>query len=126
MHILKIESEKINIIKENIEEYLGVEKIQLYYPILALYFNYYNNDSFNKFTLRSPRFISSIKGKLDNKYEDSYIKNMFNCSVFDTRTNKITGDNEIFIKILPVLDMMSFMKNDYKTNDPELPNIYNF
>ena len=126
MHILKIENDKFNVIKENMLESLGIEKLQLYYPILSLYFNYYNNDSFQRFTLRSPRFIQSINSKLQNKYEDSYIKNMFNCNIFDTRTGNSIGNKDIFIKILPVLDMMSFMKNDYKTSDPDLPNIYNY
>ena len=126
MHILKLENEKFNVIKENMLENLGIEKLQLYYPILSLYFNYYNNDSFQRFTLKSPKFIQSINSKLENKYEDSYIKNMFNCSVFDTRTGNVSNDKDIFIKILPVLDMMSYMKNDYKTCDPNLPNIYNY
>ena len=126
MHILKLESEKFNVIRENMLENLGMTELQLYYPILSLYFNYYNNDSFQRFTLRSPRFIQCINSKLENKYEDSYIKNMFNCNVFDTRTGNVIGDRDIFIKVLPVLDMMSFMKNDYKTSNPDLPNIYNY
>ena len=126
MHILKLENEKFNIIKENMLEHMGITDLQLYYPILSLYFNYYNNDSFQMFTLRSPRFIQSINSKLENKYEDSYIKNMFNCSIFNTRTGKVIDDKNIFVKVLPVLDMMSFMKNDYKTSSPELPNIYNY
>ena len=126
MHILKLESEKFNVIRENMLENLGMTELQLYYPILSLYFNYYNNDSFQRFTLRSPRFIQCINSKLENKYEDSYIKNMFNCNVFDTRTGNVIGDRDIFIKVLPVLDMMSFMKNDYRTTNPDLPNIYNY
>jgi hypothetical protein len=51
---------------------------------------------------------------------------MFNCSIFNTRTGKVIDDINIFVKVLPVLDMMSFMKNDYKTSSPELPNIYNY
>ena len=70
------------LLRENMLENLGMTELQLYYPILSLYFNYYNNDSFQRFTLRSPRFIQCIS-KLENKYEDSYIKNMFNCNVFD-------------------------------------------
>ena len=42
------------------------------------------------------------------------------------RAGNVIGDKDIFIKILPVLDMMSFMKNDYRTCDPNLPNIYNY
>ena len=61
MHILKLENEKFNIIKENMLEHMGIKDLQLYYPILSLYFNYYNNDSFQMFTLRSPRFIQSIR-----------------------------------------------------------------
>ena len=126
MNILKIENDKFIKIKNDIEENLGIDNLQLYYPIISLYFNYYNNDSFTKFTLRSPRFIQNIESKLENKYEDSYIKNMFQCDVFDTRTNKTVGKRDIFIKILPVLDILSFMKNDYKTDNPSLPNIYNY
>mgnify|MGYP001295091447 FL=1 len=77
MNILKIENDKFTKIKNDIEENLGIDNLQLYYPIISLYFNYYNNDSFTKFTLRSPKFIQNIESKLENKYEDSYIKNMF-------------------------------------------------
>jgi hypothetical protein len=126
MKILKIESNIFNTLEKDIENTLQIKELQLYFPILSLYFKYYNNESYKQFTLKSKKFVSKINEKLQNKYEDSYIKNMFSCNIFDTRSNKDLGEREVFIKILPILDVLSFMKNDYKTDNSSLPNIYNF
>ena len=126
MNILKIENDKFQQIEKDIKEYLNVNSLQLYSPIISLYFNYYNNDSYKKFTLKSPKFILSIKEKLENQYEDSYIKNMFKCDLFDTRSNKTLESRDVFVKILPILDMLTFMKNGYRTDNSQLPNIFNY
>jgi hypothetical protein len=126
MSVIKILPEKFNIISEDMTELLGINSVQLYNPIFSHYFKFYNNDSYNTFTLKSPKFIGKIKEKLKNEYEDSYIKNMFRCDLIDTRTNSTIEDRDVFIKILPILDVLSFMKNDYRTDNPKLPNIYNY
>ena len=126
MNILKLNKDSFNTISENIEKFLGVNNVQLYNPILSHYFKFYNNDSYNMFTLKSPKFVCELHDKLTNKYEDSYIKNMFSCSLLDTKTQEIVNNREVFIKILPILDVLSYMKNDYRTENPNLPNIYNY
>ena len=93
MSIIKIETEKLKIISEDITTFLGVNNIQLYNPIFSHYFKFYNNDSYNMFTLKTPKLLCHIKEKLINEYEDSYIKNMLYNNI--SFTNNFTYINAI-------------------------------
>ena len=123
--VIKIPEKEVNTLQQSLAETLGLENFQLYFPALSLWFNYYNNDSYRLFTLNSEYLLNSIKEPLENEFQDTYIKHMFDASIIHNKT----GDKSqapVFIKMNPVLDVISYLKNDYNVNHTETPNIFNF
>ena len=123
LNLKKLEYDHIVKLEESFNK-LEVSKLQTYFPPLSLYFTFYNNDSYKLFTIRNKHYIYELKDKLENEYDDSYIKNIFTCDVLDF-DNKTT-ETDIFIKINPIMDIINYIKNDYRYHTSELPNIFNY
>jgi hypothetical protein len=123
--VIKIPENNINTLEQSLAETLGLENFQLYFPALSLWFNYYNNDSYRRFTLNSEYLLKSLKEPVENEFEDSYIKHMFNGTVVHNKTGEELV-TPVFIKMNPVLDVISYLKNDYNLSQWETPNVFNF
>ena len=123
--IIKVSKEKTDSLQDTLKENLGLENFQLYFPALSLWFNYYNNDSFQKFTLNSKYLLESLSDNLEDEFKDTYIKHMFKGVVFNQNTLE-KCEREVFVKMNPILDVISYIKNDYNLEISETPNIFNF
>ena len=69
--------------------------------------------------------MKSLQEPLENEFEDSYIKHMFKGTVVHNKTGE-ESVTPVFIKMNPVLDVISYLKNDYNLSQSETPNIFNF
>ena len=58
--------------------------------------------------------------KIDFKVDDSYIKNFLNCNIWEVANKKET-QSKVFVKELPLLNVVHYLTNEYKLNNPCLP-----
>ena len=73
---IKISNENLDKIKKDIKNHLKVNEIQTYFPILSLFFDYYN-DSATHFVLNSNFLVTSLNEPIQHIKNDSYIKFFF-------------------------------------------------
>ena len=81
-------------ISNSFNEKLQIKDIQSYFPILSLFFRFYNNSNKN-FTLKMNNYIVNINDKINIENNDSYIKNFYNCSIKNFNTGNVT-EKKIF------------------------------
>ena len=120
---IKISNENLDTIKSDIKKHLKVNEIQTYFPILSLFFDFYN-DSPTNFVLNSNFLVKSLIEPIEHKKNDSYIKFFFKANILNQSNNESFNKN-IFVKILPILNVSQSMTNDYKLDhNSSLPNIF--
>ena len=120
---IKISNENLDTLKENIKEHLKITEIQTYFPILSLFFEFYN-DSPTNFVLNSNFLVKSLIEPIEHKKNDSYIKFFFKANILNQSNNE-SFDKNIFVKVLPILNVSQSMTNDYKLDhNSRLPNIF--
>ena len=73
---IKIDNIRFERLKEQFYNHLDICDVQTYFPVLALFFEFYN-DSNTSFTLNSKFLVNSLKENIETKKTDSYIKNFF-------------------------------------------------
>ena len=78
--------EHLDIIKKDLNKHLDIYDIQTYFPILSLFFDFYN-DSNKHFILKSNFLINKIKNNIEFIKEDSYIKHFYECEILDLIQN---------------------------------------
>lgn len=103
---------------------LNIIAFQIYNPIFAHYFTFYNNNSYKYFTFKSKYTLYNFSESIEPKNNDSYIKHIYKSKIRNNITKKIE-DREIFIKINSILDNSQYIQNLYNINHNNgLPNIY--
>jgi hypothetical protein len=120
--VVKASDESMTNIRTQINEHLNIRKLQCFFPILSKYFDFYNGSK-KEFTLKSRYRITEIIDKHEYKVDDSYIKNFLNCKITDINSGK-ESDTRIFVKELPLLNVVHFLTNDYRVDNNCLPNMY--
>jgi hypothetical protein len=124
--IYKLSKNHQDKIYNSISQHLNIKNTQTYYPILSLYFDFNNNYSNKCFTLKSKYILEELLDKIDiNDNDINYIKHLFKCNIKDINNKKTYQDN-VFIKLSPILDVIQYMMDLYKMDDHNLPNIYNY
>jgi hypothetical protein len=115
---------------KNLEDNIGLRNVQSYFPVMSIFFDYYNtNESPKFFNFDSKYQIIDILDKIKEKNEDIYIKHMYKCNLLDkVNHNEFnTIETECFVKINPILNVLSFINNSYNVTTPQgLPNIFNY
>lgn len=110
--------------KKNIEEILGIQNIQTYFPILD---NFVDNpdilDSNTSLKLRyniNKLIENKIPKTQSNKSTTPYLKTFCDAILYDnykgTEINK-----QLFVKHLPILDVIGFIQNEYTLSSSILP-----
>jgi hypothetical protein len=120
--VVKTCDESLTDIKTKVGDYLGIFKLQTFFPILSNYFDFYNGSN-KEFTLKTRYHIKNIVDKVDYKVDDSYIKHFLNCNIRDIKSGK-EAESKIFVKELPLLNVVHYLTNDYKLENTCLPNSY--
>tara|TARA_B100001093_G_C26801607_1_gene1003677 strand:+ start:97 stop:1965 length:1869 start_codon:yes stop_codon:yes gene_type:complete len=120
--IVKCCNESQKNIREKLNKYMGITKLQSFFPILCNYFDFYNGSKC-EFTLKTRYRIKDIEDKIDFKVDDSYIKNFFNCDILEVANKKETL-SKVFVKELPLLNVVHYLTNEYKLENACLPNYY--
>lgn len=123
--LIKLEDNIVDSLQDSLYQTLGLEKFQLYFPAMSLYFNYYNNDSYKKFTLDSKYLLKNLEKPLEDEFKDSYIKHMYNGTIFNTK-DKTEENCKVFLKMSPILDVISYLKNEYNLSHSDTPNIFSY
>jgi len=122
VRIVKSCNDSLINIREKLYNFMGVTKLQTFFPILSNYFDFYNGSKV-EFTLKTRYRIKSIDDKLEFKVDDSYIKNFLNCNICEVSTKK-ENQNKVFVKELPLLNVVHYLTNEYKLEHSCLPNHY--
>ena len=121
--IVKVDDDSFDHVRNTLKSEMELQELQTYFPILSLFFNFYNGSK-KSFTLKSRYKIDEIVSRIDHKIDDSYIKNFFKCKITDIQQQK-NIEKDIFIKTLPILNVMHFLMNEYNLSHPSnLPNIH--
>jgi len=120
---IKIHNDILTKLKEEFKENLNITDIQTYFPILALFFEFYN-DSDTSFILNSNFIVKSLLEPIEQIKSDSYIKHFFKASILNQNNNE-TIEKNIFVKILPLINISQAMMNEYNLeHNNRLPNIH--
>ena len=120
---IKIHNDILNKIHDDFKEHMKINNIQTYFPILSLFFKFYN-DSDTSFILNSNFLVKSILEPINQTKMDSYIKHFFRASILN-QTNNETIERNMFVKILPLINISQSMMNEYNLdNNNRLPNIH--
>tara|TARA_B110001469_G_C9632177_1_gene316398 strand:- start:340 stop:1998 length:1659 start_codon:yes stop_codon:yes gene_type:complete len=106
---------------------LNIKDIQSYNPIMALYFYYHNTPkSHNIIDFKRRFYIQNILN-IDSTTIQYSSNKFLEAKIFDSNTNN-TEDKEVFLKILPLLDPITYIMNNYNIypyRNPYLPSNYN-
>ncbi len=115
-------SDSINDLETNLKDKLDITNISLYCPILD------NLNDFNKgidnYIFKSKYFVSEL---LDNKTESKkcqdtpYIKREYEAKIKNNYSKKYSKKT-VFIKVNPILDVISFILDQYQIETNGLPN----
>ena len=108
------------------ENLFNINNLQIYNPIYSLYFHIFNTKYSHKCIDMKRRFyISELFDILKFKY---YHSNCFlNANIYDSKCNNYIN-KEVFCKIIPILEPLYFIKNNYNNliyRNPLLPSNYN-
>ena len=105
---------------------LNIDHIQIYNPIYSLYFHIFNTKYSHKcIDIKRRYYIYEILDVIKFKYY--YSNCLLKTSIYDSRLSIII-EKEIFCKIIPILEPLYFIKNNYNNSikrNPLLPSNYN-
>lgn len=121
--LVSVNEDDFKKIRKNLNNILEIYNLQSYFPILDDYFNFYNKSS-KHFTLRTRWRISDL-GDQQHAKNDGYIKHIFNCNLVNCITKK-KEQRQVFIKILPLLNVLHYLTNTCNLDSSLLPNKYNY
>ena len=100
--------------------------VQFYNPIYSLYFHLFNTKKSHKcIDIKRRFYIHKLLDIIKYKYYHSNC--LLNATVYDSKDNKLIN-KEIFCKIIPILEPLYFIKNNYNNliyRNPLLPSNYN-
>ena len=119
---IKINEDLLDNLKYEFKKNLNITDIQTYFPIMSLFFEFYNSSNTN-FILNSNFLVKDLIEPIEQKNLDSYIKYFFKASILNQNNNE-TFEKEVFIKILPILNISQTMMDEYKLDNSILPNIF--
>jgi len=119
---IKINNDILENLKNEFNKNINIRNIQTYFPIMSLFFEFYNNSTTN-FILNSNFLVKDLIEPIEQKKLDSYIKFFFKASILNQNNNE-TFEKDIFIKILPILNISQTMMDEYKLDNSILPNIF--
>jgi hypothetical protein len=112
---------------KSIKNILKINELQLYFPILAIYFYYHNTKNSHKIIDINRRYyLKNINKCVYEKYY--HMNKIFNCQIYDKIKNT-SLNKELFCKIIPILDPLHFMMNNYNNHikrNQLLPSNYNY
>ena len=126
-HIIKYtkwDKKENKIFLNSSKKYLHLNDIQIYFPILSLYFYYHNTKNANKMIDLNRKYkVLEILDSINTNYYNS--NKLCKCKIFDTQL-KININSELFCKCIHILDPMHMMMNNYNSNNSSLPNNYTY
>jgi len=107
-------------------KFLNINNLQLYNPIYSLYFHIYNTKYSHKcIDIKRRYYIHEIIDIIKYKYYHSNC--LLKAKIFDSKESRIYN-KDIFCKIIPLLEPIYFIKNNYNNHiyrNPLLPSNYN-
>ena len=117
-----------NIFFNSLKEHIDISSLNRYLPMLSLYLYYHNTKNSTKvLDIKKKYYITKILESNNYKYYNSNQIAKINLYNKKKNTNK---DVDCFIKVIPILDVISYIKNNYSSNNHNknifLPSNYNY
>ena len=116
----------INNLYKSCSELFNMSNLQVYNPLYSLYFHIYNTKNSHRYIdLKRRYYIHKLSDFTKFKYYHSNC--LLNGTVYDSKEHKLLN-LEIFCKIIPILEPLYFIKNNYNNlvhRNPLLPSNYN-
>jgi hypothetical protein len=128
LHIFKYIWDKVFLRSffKSCKDLFNMNNLQLYNPIYSLYFHIYNTKNSHKcIDIKRRYYIHEILDVVNYKYYHSNC--LLKASIYDSKNSHIS-QSEIFCKIIPLLEPIYFIKNNYNNHinrNPLLPSNYN-
>ena len=121
----KWSKETIKELYTSLREILLISEPQLYYPIMSLFFYIHNTNYSHKIIdFDRPLFITKVIDVYDRK---QYTSNINVKAIIYNKYLKSYNNKDSFVKVLPLLDPVHYMLNNYsvyKYRNPLLPSNY--
>jgi len=128
LHITKYIWDKVfmkNLFK-SCKHFFNMNDLQIYNPIFSLYFHIFNTKNSHKcIDIKRRYYIHEITDIIKFKYYHSNC--LLQSTIYDSKNSRIFKE-EIFCKIIPLLEPIYFIKNNYNNSvkrNPLLPSNYN-
>ena len=105
---------EIKLFNKNLYEHITIKNTQFYNPIYSLYLYYHN-------TANSKQILDIYKNKVLKLITNSYEHKNYNSNkllkgyIFNNSNNSLQ-EKDIFCKIIPLLDPMNYIMNNYSLN----------
>tara|TARA_B100001094_G_C18166106_1_gene792153 strand:- start:486 stop:1964 length:1479 start_codon:yes stop_codon:yes gene_type:complete len=114
-----------NIIFNSLKEFIDINNLSRYIPILSLYFYYHNTKNSKKLLdIDKKYYVMKINECNDFKYYNS--NKLAKITLLNMKNNTLK-ETDCFIKIIPILDVISYIKNNYNSkNNLLIPNNYTY
>ena len=114
-----------NIIFNSLKEFIDIKILNRYIPILSLYLYYHNTKNSKKvLDINKKYYVMKINKCIDFKY---YNSNKLANIILLNKKNNTLKEIECFIKIIPILDVISYIKNNYNSkNNLLIPSNYTY
>ena len=117
-----------NFFFNSLKKYIDISSLNRYLPMLSLYLYYHNTKNATKILdINKKYYITKILDCNNYKYYNS--NQISKINLYD-KENNINKEIKCFIKIIPILDVISYIKNNYSSNNHNknqlLPSNYNY
>ena len=114
-----------NILFNSVKQFINIENLNRYIPILSLYLYYHNTKNAKKLLDVNKKYnVMKINECNDFKY---YNSNKLAKVMLLNKKNNTLKETECFIKIIPILDVISYIKNNYNSkNNLLIPSNYTY
>lgn len=125
----KWDLEVLKTLCNSILENTFIRQIQAYMPIMSLYFYYHNTPKSHKIIdFKRRYYLRNILNVHNNKNQYYNSNKILDGQVYDSIDNCI-HNREMFLKILPILDPITYIMNNYNTHprrNQYLPSNYTY
>ena len=125
MDVILLNNENVVKLVNNLKEKLNTNKISLYCPIIDILYDDDDDDDYtDNYIFKSKYFVKElIENTLEEKSSQNtpYIKREYKAKIINNYSNQTLTKN-IFIKVNPILDVISYILDKYKLDSDYLPN----
>ena len=125
----KWDIKEIKHLKKSISNIIHINNLQTYMPIMALYFYFHNTPNSHKIIDFNRRYYIHQITNINKSKEHYYNSNKILDGIIYDNINKTRISTEVFLKISPILDPITYIMNNYNirpSRNQFLPSNYTY